>query len=285
MGTQWKIILFHQDSLKGAQIIQTAFQQLDYLNTIFSDYDLDSELSRLSAQAGKKEWIPVSEELYKVLATSKQYAKRSKGIFDPTIGPLSKLWRRAFRRQEFPDWQAIKAAQSNVDYKSIRVKTPNLVNLKKDAMRLDVGGIAKGWSVDYLADFLIKQRIKSFLIDGGGDIRVGEAPPERPSWKISLPDGTTQGFRNQAIATSGAQYRFLEKDGKRYSHIIHPKTGLGIDGSETITVIANTCTSADVSATIISVMTPRERRSFFKKETTIHQLIIKKYEEKKLYQK
>ncbi len=285
MGTQWKIVLYHQDTVAGHQIMESAFKRLDQLNSIFSDYDLASELSQLSSKAESKEWIRVSEDLFDILVLAKKYAKKSKGAFDPTVGPLSKLWRRAFRRQVFPDWPKIVAAQTNVNYRKLGIKRPHFIRLKSDKMQLDLGGIAKGWAVDDLARLLVAQGVTSFLIDGGGDIKVGEAPPHQTGWTIRLPDSSYQVLENQAIATSGAQYRFLIDDGKKYSHIINPTTGIGIDGTETVTVIAKSCVVADVSATIISILKANSRPSFIRKERNIHQLIIQKYEEKKFYQK
>ncbi|MCO6476786.1 MAG: FAD:protein FMN transferase, partial [Phaeodactylibacter sp.] len=175
MGTLFKIILYAEDSLAAHAAARAAFTRIDSLNAILSDYREDSELSRLSARAGDGQWAPVSDELWFLLQKSQEMAALSDGAFDATIGPLSKLWRKAFRQGEFPDTSALLAAKARVGYPHLQFhKTQQMVRLALPAMRLDLGGIAKGFAVDEAMKVLRQHGISIALVDGGGDLLAAE---------------------------------------------------------------------------------------------------------------
>lgn len=257
MGTSWKIVVYVQDTLVAAAWISEAWKKLDTLNQQMSDYDSSSELLRLTLDHPHRQWIPVSAPLYEVLARAQYFSKASKGVFDATVGPLSVLWRRAFRRQTFPEKNKIRSARKKVNYRWLKLKD-QAVYFKKAQMRLDLGGIAKGYAVDYLFDFLQQKAIQALLIEGGGDLRVGAPPPQQEAWNIQLLNQQVIPLVHQAIATSGATYKYLEYQGLRYSHIIHPKTGYGQNGRQTITIVTNHCQDADALASIGNLVQPSQ---------------------------
>lgn len=257
MGTNWKIIVYVEDTIAAANYLEQAWKELDLLNQMMSDYDSDSELNQIWLAHPPKQWVPISQALFEVLLRAQYFAQVSKGAFDVSIGPLSVLWRKAFRRQTFPEKDKIKAARKKVNYRWLRLKEQS-VYFKKAGMRLDLGGIAKGYAVDHLFEFLKQKEINVLLIDGGGDIRVGAPPPHQEAWTIQLPNGKVQRLVNQSIATSGATYKYLEKDGIRYSHLIHPKTGYGVRGHRLVSVLAERCQDADVLASIASLLKESE---------------------------
>jgi len=261
MGTQFRIVLYASDSAKAVEAAQHAFRRIDTLNSILSDYDSESELSQLSATAGSGEKVSVSDELWTVLAQAKRISKASKGAFDVSVGPLSRLWRRAFRRQEFPNEEDIKSARKRVNYKKIKLYDgAQAVKLKKDDMRLDLGGIAKGYAVDEAVQVLQNYGLRQILVDGGGDLYAGEAPPDAEGWMVerhTVQDGEVVSevfiIENEAIATSGDKYRYLKWDGQRYSHIIDPRTGMGLTNRREVTVVTENCMLADALASTLSV--------------------------------
>lgn len=265
MGTIFNIVLYAADETQATSAANQAFERIDSLNQIFSDYIPDSELRKLSKQS-INQWFNISSELWEVLHLARQISKKSKGAFDITIGPLSVLWRRAFRRQEFPNLKEIQAAKAKVNYKAIRLKkNKTLLKLKEDGIRFDAGGIAKGYAVDEAYAVLRSQGLQIALVDGGGDIYAGDAPPEKKGWTIRIQDlknGTIRDtiltIHNQAIATSGDKYKFLEWEGKRYAHIINPLTGMGMTSRAQVTILAPTCTQADVLASTLSVLSPEK---------------------------
>jgi len=272
MGTTFRIILYSEDAEKAQKASDEAFQRIDQLNAIFGDYEEDSEISQLSDLADTGTRQEVSPEMWEVLVLAKQISKRSKGAFDITIGPLSKLWRRAIRRNEFPSIENINEAKSKVNYRWLKLyKKKREVILKKEGMKLDAGGIAKGYAIDEAYKVLKSYGIDQALVDGGGDIYVGLPPPGRKGWNLAFltqgsdnVDQTVQ-LTNQAIASSGDTYKFIEWEGKRYSHIIDPRTGLGVIDQKVINVIASNGTLADALASAISIMTEERSKKLVKR--------------------
>lgn len=274
MGTTFNLV-FYNSNKHTSQLIENQFiKKINTLNSIFSDYDSASEISLLSATAGSGKKVKVSNELWLVLKRAKRYSKKSKGAFDISIGPLSKLWRSMFRRSEIFNGVKINSAKQKVDFRNIRLYPfSKRVKLKVKGMRLDAGGIAKGFTVDEIAKILRKNGITQFLVDGGGDLYLGAAPPKKLGWSInvSLEDENGQKvnknlvLQNTAIASSGDTYHFLEWEGKRYSHIIDPRTGYGVVDQRIINVQARTCMEADAIASILSILSNEEQAAFIKK--------------------
>ncbi|MEL6848159.1 MAG: FAD:protein FMN transferase [Bacteroidota bacterium] len=263
MGTTFRIIIYGQDSLKVKAAAKAAFDRIDTLNAHMSDYIPGSELNRLSATAGTGQKITVSEDLFRVLALGNNIARASDGEFDMTLGKLSLLWRRAFRQSKLP-------SQDQID--EVRVLQPAYLSLKlypeqsqvllvHPNVRLDLGGIAKGYAGDAALQLLQERGFDQVLIDAGGDLVLGEAPPGSKGWRVEIPIRFVNGglsyqkilLKNCAIATSGDTYRYLEWEGKRYSHIISPKTGWALTDRMSVTVIARTGTVADAWASAYSV--------------------------------
>ncbi len=274
MGTQFKIILYHTNTNDAQTIANQCFKKVDDFNLIFSDYHEKSEISQLSSSAGSHNKIKVSPPLWTVLRRSKHYSRKSKGAFDITIGPLSKLWRSMFRRSEIFDGVKINSAKAKTGFHKIKCYPfSRQVKLVQMGMRLDVGGIAKGFTVDAMAKIIKQAGVKQFLVDGGGDLYVGNPPPNKVGWTIKINTINQQGekvpqklvLENTAIASSGDTYRYLEHEGKRYSHIIDPRTGYGVVDQKIRNVQANSCMKADVVASILSVLNEKEANVFLKK--------------------
>lgn len=266
MGTEFRIVLYAAEEGLAKQAATAAFLRIDELNDIFSDYQEDSEVSKLSAAAGSGVKMPVSSEMWQVLRFSKRLSRKSDGAFDVTIGPLSKLWRRAFRRQAFPETPLITSATALVNFRYLKLyRKGHRAKLKRKDMRLDLGGIAKGYTVDAVYEVLLDHGIDQALVDGGGDIYAGAPPPGTSGWEVRFvragdaEEGSTLLLKNQAMASSGSTYRYLEWNGRRYSHIIDPRTGLGVTETAIINVIADNCMTADALASALSVLKENER--------------------------
>ncbi len=268
MGTTFKIILYSTNQQRADFAAQKAFNRIKQLNEIMSDYMPESEVSLLTRKKESLQKIKVSRDLYRVLKQSKKWAKRSNGHFDITIGPLSKLWRKAFRQQEFPDTLLIQQALLKVNYKNLIISPfSKKIKLKKQGMRIDLGGIAKGYAVDEAMKILKQEGIKIALVEGGGDILVSNPPPKTEGWKIRLPNSNESLIlKNKAIATSGSTFQYLEYNGKLYSHIINPKTGYGASNQTSLTVIAKNCTDADALASTCILLSREEIQKLKKKK-------------------
>jgi len=171
------------------------------------------------------------------------------------------LWHGAQETGRLPDGVAIERERRRVGYKLLLLNPrTRALRLRVPGIQLDLGGIGKGYAADEALTVLRKEGIKSVLVDAGGDIRVGSPPPGRKGWTIELSDSGKPGrellLNDCAIASSGDAFQFLEIDGIRYSHIIDPRTGLGLEGPRTVTVIAPNAADADALATAVSVLGP-----------------------------
>jgi len=274
MGTLFQVIVYAADSNQAREVANLAFARIDSLNQTFSDYQESSEISRLSKTAGTDAWVKVSPDMWKLLRISQKISRQSNGAFDITIGAFTKVWRRAFRQSQFPTNAEIKKAKLTVDYHALKMNVlSHKVKLLLPDTRLDAGGIAKGYAVDAAMKILRKAGIRSALVAGGGDIRVSNPPPAKAAWIIATKGADSTGqivdlekeLNNRAISTSGDTYRFLEWEGKRYSHIIDPRSGMGIQHRQFTRVSGPRSTLADALATATNVLPLAERDKLTKK--------------------
>ena len=264
MGTEFRVIFYCQsDSL--ANVIQDAvYKKVDELNLIFSDYEQASELNGIVKFEARDTTVKLSDTLYDVFVTAQLVSQETDGAFDITIGPLSKLWRRSIRHNEFPEQEEIKEAKNLVSYKNIKLMEHNKVQLLQQGMKLDLGGIAKGATVDIVFDLVNSYGLTQVLVDGGGDIRVGASPPESNGWEIQLSNSKIN-VQNTALATSGDTYKYIINGGQRYSHIIDPRTGYGVKNAQNVMVQAESCMIADAIASAASVLKKDEAAKLWTK--------------------
>ncbi|GAB3033708.1 FAD:protein FMN transferase [Spirosoma pulveris] len=282
MGTQFNVIFYAPDSLTAQRAYGAVSVRMDSLNQVMSDYMDGSEINRLSATAGTGQWVPVSADLFNVLKKAQTIARLSNGRFDPTVGPLSLLWRRAVRRKEFPTDKERRRARRAVGYKLMELdSTTRTVRLRRKGMRLDVGGIGQGFAVDEALTVFHRFGIQSSLVDIGGDILADEAPPGKPGWRVDIGSGkagdtdtTTILLKKAAITTSGDTYRFLEHNGRRYSHIMDPRSGLGLRHFVRATVWAPDGYRADALTKVFSVAGLRKSRRLIRRFSGVKLLIL-----------
>lgn len=270
MGTLFKIILYAPDEETAVAASDSAFQRIDELNGLLSDYLEESELNRLPVQTGDGRFVAVSDELFYVICKAQNLSRRTEGAFDITAGPFVGLWREMNQQDtpRLPDQTSLEKTGESVGFQHLEIDTAKReIALNVPNMRLDLGGIAKGYATDEALNVLRSFGLESALIDAGGDIRLGDAPPGKDGWQIAIPshytpDRQMQYLRftlsNKAIATSGDLFQFVEIDGTRYSHIINPETGLGLTTQAMVTVIAPDGITADSYASALSVMGPEK---------------------------
>ncbi|MCS6852317.1 MAG: FAD:protein FMN transferase [Gemmataceae bacterium] len=266
MGTRFKIILYAPDQATAQQAARAAFARVAELDRIMSDYDAASELMQLCRKAGGPP-VRVSEDLFRVLLRAQEMSRRSDGAFDVTIGPVVKLWRRSRKTLRLPEPTALRQALELVGHQRLRLdESTRSVQLLQPGMQLDLGGIAKGYAADAAQQVLRKHGIHRALVAAGGDIVVSGPPPEAPrGWTIGITplddDPTTPPKRyltlqNAAVSTSGDAEQYVEIECRRYSHIVDPRTGIGLVGRVSATVVARDGTTADSLATALVVLGP-----------------------------
>ncbi len=265
MGLPFRVSLYAADEVTAKAAADAAFARIAVLNGILSDYDPDSELSRLSRSSGQGKVVPVSTTLWKVLVRAQEFAQRTDGAFDITVGPLVNVWRRARRKQEMPDAELLTEMKSRVGYKNLRLDPEHqTAELLVPEMRLDLGAIAKIFAVDEAIAVLKQRGISRALVGGSGDMTAADAPPGQSGWRIEVapldvpgaPPSQVVYLKNRSIATSGDVFQRVEIDGKRYSHIVDPRTGLGLTDHSLVTVIAADGMTANGLSTSISVLGP-----------------------------
>lgn len=270
MGSPFKIILYASNDSVANLAAESAFKRIEDLNVSLSDYRDDSEINHISAQSGSKSWLSVSKDLYDILYISDEISRKTDGAFDATLGPIVQEWRRATRKGYLPDKKVIDEALAKTGYKNIQFdKSSNRIKLLKKGMRLDIGGLGKGFAADEAVKVLKQYGITSAMIDAGGKLALMDPPPGEKGWKIVISTGRdsiqTITYSNVGIATSGPTYRYLEYEGKKYSHIVDPKTGIGLLFHLRTTVISPNATEADALATAFSVSGIKKGKKYLRK--------------------
>lgn len=281
MGSQFRIVI-HANNYKFARsAADSAFAMASYLNSIFSDYDSDSELSQLSRRAVPNKYIPVSEHFFRLLETACDVSIKSNGAFDITLGPLTHLWREVIQgnRTILPTKAEIESARERIGYKNIALDSESRsVALNKRGMILDAGGIAKGYTADRMSEVLFSLGLNHTLVDAGGDLVLGDAPPGTDGWEIVIPVHNQDGQRNYitlqlentAITTSGDFFQFFEHQGNRYSHIIDPSTGIGLTRRTSATVIGGDGARVDAWATALNTLADKQGVALLSRMTNYH---------------
>jgi len=258
MGSPFKLIIYASNDTLANNAAASALKRIEDLNVELSDYRDDSEINAVSAQSGSGKWIRVSKDLFDILFVSDDISRKTGGAFDATLGPIVQEWRRATRKGYFPDKELIADALGKTGYAKVKFDiSTQSIQLKEKGMRLDIGGLGKGFAADEAIKVLKSFGIKSAMIDAGGKLALMDPPPGEKGWKIVISSGRdsieTIEYANVGIATSGPTYRYLEYEGKRYSHIVDPKTGIGLQYHVRTTVISPNATEADALATAFSV--------------------------------
>jgi thiamine biosynthesis lipoprotein len=268
MGTFAEVTAWAPDEATARAAVEAAYTRLDDVNRLMSDYVDDSEVGRINAlEPGAS--LQVSRETFGCLEAARRVAEQTGGAFDVTCRPLVQLWKRAGKAGVLPSEEALAGVRARVGWQKLKLDpTERRVSLAVAGMQVDLGGIAKGFALDLAAEALREEGATGGLVDVGGDVvAVGTQPSGEP-WRIGVQHPAAKGLiekpieklslADAAVATSGVQQRFVEIDGKRYSHIIDPRTGRPAEQAPSVTVIAPDGATADAWATALSVLSVAE---------------------------
>jgi thiamine biosynthesis lipoprotein len=270
MGTLFKIKLYAHDAESANRAFRRAFERVAELDHTLSDYNPQSELSKLSDSAVMKP-VRVSRDLFRVVAASQALSTETNGAFDITLGPVIRLWRDARSTGLPPPFSALQEATTRCGYRKLKLDvSQQTIELEQPGMRLDVGGIAKGYAADECLAMLAKAGIRSALVAASGDLAFSDAPPARKGWsigvdlldRVEVPFTEVLELANGAVSTSGDTEQHLDVKGQRYSHIIDPASGLGLTQRIAVTVVAKHGIDADGAATAVSVLGLKRGRLF-----------------------
>lgn len=262
MGTFAHIVAVAPNTKTAELCVESAFSALALVDKRMSDYDATSELSKVN-QTGCEHPVAVSQELFEVLTTAVEYSKKTDGAFDVTIGPVVDVWRKAGENGLKPSDEELAAAQAKVGFKKLILDAENrTVKFAVEGMRLDLGGIAKGYAIDKAIEAMQTGGAVGGMVDVGGDIRCfGQHKDNTQEWLIGLQNPQVEGdlllklrLNDMAVATSGDYRRFVLIDGQRYSHIFDPALSTSAKQLTSVSIIAPTAMQADILATAVSVM-------------------------------
>jgi thiamine biosynthesis lipoprotein len=258
MGTRVSVDLWHEDAVVAGELIERVLDEYRRIDAAMSTYRADSEISRINAGAAERA-VPIGRELLGLVDISLGISAASGGAFDISYESVGYLY--DFRAGRHPDAAEIAAVLDAVDYRQIVLdRAAQTIRFGRPGMRINLGGIAKGYAVEQGARILRAAGIESALLNAGGDTRVLGDRRGQP-WIVGIRHPRAEGefatrlpLVDEAISTSGDYERFFEEDGRRYHHIIDPATGEPTSTVLSATVIGPDATMTDGLSTTVFVL-------------------------------
>jgi len=261
MGVRFRISLYATDAVAAEAAFEAAFEEIDLIEKVFTDYDPSSEVNRLChLPAGAA--FPASSTFIQLTILSRELHSKTGGYFDVTLGRLTKVWRQARRLQRMPTQEEVNLAKDNVGMGRFLINEDQALFRKGVGdFDFDFGGIAKGYAADRVLIRLKKDHdIQRVLVDASGDLTAGSPPPGQRGWVVGLAklnprDGlqTKVYLVNSSLASSGDANQFLQAGGVRRSHLINPLTKQAVDFQHVTIVHATSGSVADGLASALSV--------------------------------
>lgn len=269
MGTMFRLSVVAAVEQESAveEAVSAAFDRLKALNAVYSDYEPNSEINRLTA-AAPQPWT-ASPDLWRLTTRALELAAATEGAFDPACGRLTRLWRSTRQRGKLPAPERLQTELAGSGWRGVELRAEEgLIQLRSPGLLFDFGGIAKGFAADEMLCLLRERGFESALVQAGGDTAAGTPPPGEPGWRVTLHTGLEETelepvkieLAGQAVSTSGDLHQHMEIEGRRYSHIIDPRTGLGLTRRIACSVIAADAATSDALATAFCVLGPEQGR-------------------------
>lgn len=258
MGTRITVELEHEDTISASRAIQDIMREMRRIDAGMSPYKQDSELSRVNRYAAEHP-VVISDELFQLLQRAISFSRLTRGAFDITFASAGFLY--DYRAHKKPEAHQLAAAVSRINFHNIRLDgNTSTIDFTRPGVKIDLGGIAKGYAVDNAIAHLQKLGVENALVTAGGDTRVIGERWGRP-WYIGIRDPRREEdmvaripLENVAVSTSGDYERFFEQDGVRYHHIIDPRTGDSARELRSVTIIGPDATTTDALSTSVFVM-------------------------------
>jgi len=265
MGTTFNIKVITSENTDALE--KKINQRLKQINKSMSTYDKDSEISKFNRISDTETEFPITDDFFRVITIAENVYRLTDGAWDGTVDPIVNLWGFGRTNQDarIPSAEEIEALLPLIGFHNIEISQKKFLRKKKPGISLDLASIAKGYGVDQVAGLIAEHGIKDFIVEVGGEIYASGVRLDGGHWRIGINRPKIDAafddiykvttLYNKAFATSGDYRRFFEKDGKRYSHILDPKTGYAVSNKVvSTTVIADNCTFADGLATALMVM-------------------------------
>ncbi|RIJ47832.1 FAD:protein FMN transferase [Maribellus luteus] len=261
MGSRFEITVVANSETEANQFMDMAVEEITRIEKLISSWDPNSETSAVNAAAGKKP-VKVSPELFKLIQRAISVSKLTDGAFDITYASMDRIWKFDGSMKEMPSEEMIKASVEKVGYQNIVLDEANsTVFLKKEGMKIGFGAIGKGYAADKAKELLISKGVVAGIINASGDMNTWGKQPNGKDWMVAItnPMDKNKAFallpiEHGAVVTSGDYEKYVNFNGKRYAHIIDPRTGYPATGIISATVFAPKAELADALATSVFVM-------------------------------
>ncbi|MEN6427653.1 MAG: FAD:protein FMN transferase [Phycisphaerales bacterium] len=288
MGTFCRVVVIARSERTARACIAAAFEVQDRIESLMSYHRSDSELNQVNRYAGEKP-VPVNPMTFEVLRQAIHFSEVSEGTFDVTVGPLVDLWRAAGEMNEPPTQEALAEARRKVGFKKLILDDKAMtVRFAEDGMRIDLGGIAKGYAVDKAVEAMTRRGALGGMVDLGGNIRCfGRAPRGQEKWRIGIqdpnvaPDDLSPSkyllvleLTDASVATSGDYRRFAVVEGQRQSHILDTRSGRGAEKLVSDTIIAPDAITADALSTAVNILGPEAGMALIERLPGIEAVLI-----------
>jgi len=278
MGTAIRVELWHEEPTQGEAALDAVMEEMHRIDRSMSPFKPESELSRINQEAARAP-VPVSKEMFELIARSVEFSKLSEGAFDITFAGVGYMF--DYRNGIKPTAEKIAAALPGINYRHIRLdRRRRTIRFARDGVRIDLGGIAKGYAVDNCVALLKSRGVKEALVMAGGDSRVLGDRRGRP-WMIGIRDPRRKEdmvamlpLVDAAISTSGDYERCFEADGVRYHHILDPRTGKSAFGVRSVTIIGPDATTTEGISKSVFIMGPERGIRFAESLPGIDAVVI-----------
>ncbi len=261
MGSDFEITIVEKNDSEANRLINIAIEEISRIESLISSWDKNSQTTLINYNSGIKP-VKVNTELFNLISRSIKVSNLSQGAFDISYASLDKVWFFDKKMQKIPSDNQIANSVAKVGFENIVLnEKEETVFLKLKGMKIGFGAIGKGYAADRAKEILIKNNVKSGIINASGDLTAWGQKPSGEDWMVAIvnPLNRTKVFswlpiKNKSIVTSGNYERFINFDGKSYSHIIDPRTGYPSQGILSVTIITENAELADALATSVFVL-------------------------------
>ncbi|OPC07819.1 thiamine biosynthesis protein ApbE [Elizabethkingia miricola] len=281
MGSRFQITLVDKDSISAERNIDKAIAEITRIENLISEWRPETQISQVNQNAGIKP-IKVDKEVFDLTKKGLYFSKLTDGAFDISIVAMDKIWKFDDSMNELPSEQAIKESVRNVGYQNIILDSTNsTIFLKNPGMKIGFGSIGKGYAADKTRDLMKSMGVKAGIIDASGDISTWGNQPDGKPWAIGINNPFNDHkmaailyFKENAVTTSGSYEKYAEIHGKRYSHIMNPKTGYPSTGLTSVTITGPNATMANGFSTSVMVLGEKDGLKLLKPFPEYHYLLI-----------
>ncbi len=280
MGSAFEIIVVHHDDIEADVLLQTAIQEIKRIELLLTEFSDTSITTAINQHAGIAP-VEVSEEVYHLIQRAQNIASITQGAFDMTVSPLKQLYN--FKQQDFsfPSQKIIQETLKIIGFQYLQLIENNKVFLAKKNMRISFAAIGKGYAADCVRKIWQDKNVCSGAINASGDLSVFGKRADGTDWKIGIPNPDNKSeilfsipIIEGAVATSGDYEQYFMKDGIRYSHTIHPKTGLPLTTIKSVSIFHSSAELCDALATAVYVMGTDVGLHFINQLPHTHAIII-----------